>query len=175
MIEDDPQIIPRLRDFLELVRSPPALANCAKSILLNIDRRVRRVLCHSSLVVNPFPIQRHSDIDLPSLASTALKRGSTKKFLKDFLRIDPSELARQLTLYEARLYLKVRPHECLTWSSTQKGDIVQSLRSFVSTSDKVAAWVKMSVLGNDALGKRADAIELWIKVAEVSLSSAQLL
>ena len=32
----------------------------------------------------------------------------------------------------------------------------------------MASWVKMSVLNNDALGKRADTIELWIKVAEVS-------
>ena len=64
--------------------------------------------------------------------------------------------------------MKVRPHECLTWSSNQKGDNVRNLRAFVSTSDKLAAWVKMSVLNNDALGRRADTIELWIKVAEVS-------
>lgn len=94
-------------------------------------------------------------------------RKATKRHKNDLLKIDHGDLARQLTLYEARLYLKLRPHECLAWSSNQKGNNVPNLRAFVSTSDKLAAWVKMSILNNDALGKRADTIELWIKVAEV--------
>ena len=91
-----------------------------------------------------------------------------KRHRNDLLKIDHGDLARQLTLYEARLYLKVRPHECLSWGSIQRGDSVHNLRAFVSTNDKLASWVKMSVLNNDALGKRADTIELWIKVAEAS-------
>jgi son of sevenless len=101
---------------------------------------------------------------MPSLPA----RRHTKRIKNDLLKIDHGDLARQLTLYEAGLYIKVRPHECLTWGSNQKGETVRNLRAFVATSDKLASWVKMSVLNNDALGKRADTIELWIKVAEVS-------
>jgi hypothetical protein len=35
--------------------------------------------------------------------------------------------------------------------------------------EKLGAWVKMSILNTDVLGKRADVVDYWIKVAEVSL------
>ena len=85
--------------------------------------------------------------------------------------MDATEVAQQLTLFEHRLYQKIRPHECLNWAKTQKGETVANLTSFCATHDKLAAWVKMSVLSNDGLGKRADTIDFWIKVAEVSRSN----
>ena len=82
--------------------------------------------------------------------------------------MDPVDVAQQLTLYEYRLYQKIRPRECINWAKTQKGETVANLANFCSTHDKLAAWVKLSVLCNDGLGKRADMIDFWIKVAEVS-------
>lgn len=117
---------------------------------------------------SPLCIKQHSDVNLPSLAASISTRQTSRKYCNDLLRIDSATLARQLTLYEARFYLKVRPHECFTWSATQQGDTVQNLRTFVSTSDKLAAWVKMSILVDDTRRKRADTIEQWIKVAQVS-------
>ena len=40
MIEDDPHIIPRLRDFLSLINAQVPHAKAAKNILKIIDRRV---------------------------------------------------------------------------------------------------------------------------------------
>ena len=85
----------------------------------------------------------------------------------DILQVDPSDLAQQLTLYEARLFAKIRPQECLVWCKVQKGETVQNLATFCSTSDKLASWVKYSILIKEALGKRADAVDRWIRIAEV--------
>ncbi|KIJ54182.1 hypothetical protein M422DRAFT_241434 [Sphaerobolus stellatus SS14] len=149
LMEDDPHIIPRLREFLELIHSPPAHAQNAKALLLEMQRHRNSSRPLSSPILSAPPPRKHS-----------------RRHRNELLRLDHSDLARQLTLYEARLYLKVRPHECLTWATAPKSDGVKNLRAFVATSDKLAAWVKMSVLGNDALGKRADTIDMWIKVAE---------
>lgn len=81
--------------------------------------------------------------------------------------MDPTDLAQQLTLLEYRLYSKIRPQECLNWGKVQKGESVKNLISFCATHDKLAAWVKLSILSNDGLGKRADSIDMWIKIAEV--------
>jgi son of sevenless-like protein len=81
--------------------------------------------------------------------------------------MDPTSLAHHLTMLEFRLYTKVKPHECMQWVKTQSGPSVQNLLSFCETHEKLASWVKQSVLGNDSLGKRADAVDFWIKVAEV--------
>ena len=81
--------------------------------------------------------------------------------------MDPVDIAQQLTVNEYRLYQKIHPVECVHWAESQTGEKVANLVAFCSTNDKLAAWVKMSVLCNDGLGKRADMIDFWIKVAEV--------
>jgi son of sevenless-like protein len=86
----------------------------------------------------------------------------------DFSKWDPTEVANQLTLMEARYYKKIRPQECLSWTHSTKGPAVANLTAFVGTSDRLAAWVKLSILTSESLGKRADVISHWIKIAEVS-------
>jgi son of sevenless-like protein len=111
-------------------------------------------------------------MDSPISATTPPKPSKRKnsKLKNELLKMDSTEVAQQLTFYEYRLYQKIRPSECINWAKTQKGETVANLMSFCATHDKLAAWVKMSVLSNDGLGKRADMIDYWIKVAEVSQS-----
>ena len=85
----------------------------------------------------------------------------------ELTRFEPADIAAQLMLYEHRLYVKIRPRECLLWAKTQDSEDVANLSAFCMTHDRIAAWVKNSVLVNDGLGKRADAVDYWIKVAEV--------
>lgn len=68
---------------------------------------------------------------------------------------------------EHRFYVKIGPRECLRWTKSQTGDLVANLSTFCAIHDKIAAWVKMSVLLHEGLGKRADTVDLWIRVAEV--------
>lgn len=91
----------------------------------------------------------------------------TKKHKNEFLKCDPGELANQLTILESRAYMKIRPGELLIFPQNPKGDGVRNLTSFCAMNDRLAAWVKLSILSNDGLGKRADTIDHWIKVAEV--------
>lgn len=86
---------------------------------------------------------------------------------QEFLKWEPAEVASHLTLMEYRAYLRIRPNECLSWIRTTKGPAVSNLSAFIATSDQLAAWVKLSVLMCDTLGKRADTIDHWIKIAEV--------
>jgi len=81
--------------------------------------------------------------------------------------MDPADTAEQLTLLEFGLYVKITPQECLAYAKTQSGSAVANLLEFCGTHDKLASWVKTSVLNHDALSKRSDTIEFWIKVAEV--------
>jgi len=62
--------------------------------------------------------------------------------------------------------MKIRPQECLNWGKTQSGKTVANLILFCATHDKLGEWVKMSILNTEVLGKRADVVDYWIKVAE---------
>jgi son of sevenless len=83
--------------------------------------------------------------------------------------MDPGMIAQHLTILEHKLYQRIKAQECLNWAKVQSGRTVTNLYTFSSTHDKIAKWVRLSVLGNDGLGKRADTVDFWIKVAEVSV------
>jgi son of sevenless len=85
-------------------------------------------------------------------------------------RLDPTDVAEQLSLIEWNLYSKITPQECLSYAKTQKGKAVANLNAFCGTHDKLAAWVQSSILYTGALGKRAEMVDFWIKIAEVCCS-----
>lgn len=59
-----------------------------------------------------------------------------KKF--KFLDVDPLEMARQLTLYESRLYNKITAIECLTRAREQKvGEHQDHIADIIQVTNKV--------------------------------------
>jgi son of sevenless len=81
--------------------------------------------------------------------------------------VEHQELANQITLFESRLYNEIHAKECLVWHKVQAGEPVQNLVAFVSHSNKLANWVKYSILSRERVGERADVIDKWIRIAEV--------
>ncbi|KAG8788344.1 hypothetical protein FRC15_004927 [Serendipita sp. 397] len=159
MTVDDPQLIPRLQTFLNAIQSatgptqPPTGLKISAGQLLQIMERV----------------QNEAGPSIPSVAPTfgfSIRRNKQRAPKGEFLKWDSLEVANHLTIMETRAYKKIRPHECLNWTRATKGPAVANLTNFIETSDRVAAWVKLSVLTCEMLGKRADTIDQWIKIAE---------
>jgi hypothetical protein len=111
------------------------------------------------------------DDDLNFLPSSSPSTFSIRRKPKapkgEFLKWDTTEVANHLALMELRAYNKIRPHECMSWTRSTKGPAVIHLTNFINMSDRLAAWVKLSILTCEGLGKRADMIDHWIKIAEV--------
>jgi len=76
--------------------------------------------------------------------------------------MNAQEVAQQLTLIEHRVYAKIRVQECWEWG--RAGGL---LHDFMSTHDKLASWVKMSILNLHHVTKRAEMVDFWITCAEV--------
>ena len=63
MLRDDPQILPRLQDFLSLVMSPDSLAAQAKDMLASLDRLVRHQLFfHTPVSLKIIFLVKYSEI-----------------------------------------------------------------------------------------------------------------
>lgn len=69
-------------------------------------------------------------------------------------------------LYDS--YKKILPHECILYVSSHKGACASNLREFCALHDKMIGWVEKSILTIDTMKKRAETVDYWIKVAEVS-------
>ncbi|KAJ6486221.1 ras guanine nucleotide exchange factor domain-containing protein [Mycena vitilis] len=148
LLEEEPHIAQRLTDFLAKITTPQPLALTAKLIIRSIE---------DLTFANP--------VDQSPTVSTR-KRRKSKNHKNDLLRLDPTDIAEQLALLEFKLYVKITAQECISYAKVQTGKAVENLCTFCATHDKLAAWVKTSILNNEALGKRADTVDFWIKVAE---------
>lgn len=146
MLRDDPHIVHRLVDFLASVRSSYPFAYQAHAMLEHLQRQG---------VVEP------STFNPPSV-----RRKKRKASKSDFVRMEPTLVARFLCLYEHRLYARIRPRECLNWIKRGVGDAAPNLSAFLATKDRLAAWVKSSILNVEAFGRKAETLNFWIKVAE---------
>jgi len=146
MIKEDPHIVHRLQGFLQLIVEPHPLAIPAKLIIEAIER-----LTHVPLA----PLTPITPAHTP-------KRRKQPKFpVTELAKMDTQDVAQQLTLIEHRLYAKVRAQECWEWGRTGG-----QLHDFMSTHDKLASWVKMSILNLHHVVKRAEMVDFWITCAE---------
>ncbi|GLB35754.1 putative guanine nucleotide exchange factor for Ras-like GTPases; N-terminal motif containing protein [Lyophyllum shimeji] len=151
LLEHEPHIASKLTEFLRLIGAPP-LAAMARLLQKSIQR-----LTFATHGVSPTTSPKRAR------RSRAHRNGLIRN---DLIKLDPLDTAEQLTLLESKRYVKITPEDCLRHGSKKPSCEESALSIFCSTHDQVVAWVKASVLSNDALGKRADTIDFWIKVAE---------
>ncbi|KAI9720116.1 MAG: hypothetical protein M1828_005844 [Chrysothrix sp. TS-e1954] len=91
------------------------------------------------------------------------------------LEIDPTEFARQLTIIEARLYGKIKPHELLNkiW---QKKVVVSdqepaaNVKALILHSNRLTNWVAEMILAQNEPKKRVNVIKHFVNVADKCLS-----
>ncbi|KAM5536010.1 hypothetical protein V8D89_010268 [Ganoderma adspersum] len=147
LLQDDPYLARRVVDFVSSVTSPPPLAAIARDVLKSLERYI------SGIPLTPV-----------SAVTKRAKKGKDGK--GDLSRMDPLFFVEHLCMYEQRQYSKIRPQECMSWVKSQTGAAVKNLVAFRTFHDKLGGWVKLSILNVEGLGKRAETIDFWIKVAE---------
>jgi len=147
LLEEEPHIARRMTEFLRLIVLPP-LSTMARQLIQSIER-----LTFAS-PADTYP------------KSPSRRRRKSQPHKGDLLKLYTTDVAEQLSLLEFKLYANVTPQECIRHASTPSTRSNSNLYVFCSTHDKLAAWVKTSILNNNALGKRADTVDFWIRVAE---------
>ncbi|KAG8976546.1 hypothetical protein FRB90_009107, partial [Tulasnella sp. 427] len=162
-VKDESPLVDGLKDFLNRIDQPASNVLSAKQLLETIGKQEAAILAVQQQAA---AASASGGGVSPPLAQPRRGFFGGRPQRNDLLRLDSAEVAQHLTLVEYRLYAKIRPAECMSWSKCQKGPEVENLARFVATADRLVAWVKYSVLKEDTLGKRADVIEFWIKVAE---------
>jgi hypothetical protein len=93
------------------------------------------------------------------------------KSLKRFtlLDLDPLETARQLTLMEMNIFLKIQPIELMKqeWSKKNTTSLAVNVRAMTAMSTKITGWVICTILQEADVKRRANILKYFIKVGEV--------
>ncbi|KAG2185995.1 hypothetical protein INT43_002433 [Umbelopsis isabellina] len=84
------------------------------------------------------------------------------------LDVDPLEIARQLTVMDSRLYIKIKPVECLdkNWGKEDSENMAANVKASIEYSNQITAWVTDSILSQTEIKKRCAIIKHWVQVAE---------
>ncbi|KAI8089221.1 ras guanine nucleotide exchange factor domain-containing protein [Halteromyces radiatus] len=103
-----------------------------------------------------------------SIPQSILPR-NPKKF--KLLDLDPTELARQLTIMDFKMYSSIRPIECLdkSWSRETPDDAAPTsvnIRASIEYCNQVTSWVSDAILSQNDIKKRCNLIKFWVQVAE---------
>ncbi|KAH9980235.1 ras guanine nucleotide exchange factor domain-containing protein [Lactifluus volemus] len=149
LVEEDLFILDKMKEMVSDPEVTPSGA--AKQLLVLIERAQKgesRTTTATSLDPQPLPI---------------IPKTSKKLKLLDF---DPLEVARQLTMIECQLYMKIRPSECLMRSREQKSDNNDNIAAIIVTTNKIAHWVADTVLSKEDSRKRMTIVKQFISIAD---------
>jgi hypothetical protein len=85
------------------------------------------------------------------------------------LDLDPTEVARQLTLIEHALYKSIKPQECLGQAWTKKAtrdEKAPNIMAMIQRFNTVSRWVTSEILRMENIKKRAEVLTKFIQIAE---------
>ncbi|KAJ3253570.1 hypothetical protein HK103_000478 [Boothiomyces macroporosus] len=89
--------------------------------------------------------------------------------------LDPLEVARQLTLIESNIFLKIQPVELMKqeWSRKNGPSLAVNVRAMTAMATKITGWVICTILQEADLKRRAFILKFFIKVAELLSSKTR--
>ncbi|OJJ42664.1 hypothetical protein ASPZODRAFT_124995 [Penicilliopsis zonata CBS 506.65] len=107
-------------------------------------------------------------ISRPSISATPPKPILPRKLKLDkpqFIKMDPLELARQLTILEAHMFNKLQPDNFLHKNFQKKNEPNNQIRPLIRYSNQLSNWVGSLILAEPDLKKRAGVIGHLVNVA----------
>ncbi|KAI9218435.1 ras guanine nucleotide exchange factor domain-containing protein [Blastocladiella britannica] len=145
---------------------PAIVATEMRAFLTRLSRLIRKqmVLMESRSTV--------STTCFPTSNSAQCNEQSISKPPCDFLDLDPTHVALQLTMLEFARFQAIRPIECVLhlWCDTKDPAVQRELRGItemVSSFNQVSYWVATEVVTQPEVATRVKVIERMIKVAKV--------
>jgi len=86
------------------------------------------------------------------------------------LDIDPTEIARQLTLIEFGLYRSIMPQECLgqAWTKTAtRHEKAPNIMAMIARFNQVSRWIATEIVKETNIRRRGDLLNHVINIAAV--------
>ncbi|KAI8368472.1 ras guanine nucleotide exchange factor domain-containing protein [Blakeslea trispora] len=134
-----------------------------------------------SILTNLLFDDNHSDIPNEKIPTTVFGKSTRNSLRKAFIHnnlsaihvydIDPTEMARQLTLMESDLFIQIRPNEMIGQEFKKKVGLSQAIhvKAMIQKSTRITSWISDTILVEVDAKKRAQVLKYWIKVGDACL------
>jgi son of sevenless-like protein len=137
LVEEDLFILVKMKEMLS---GPEVIQLSAAKVLMGLIERtvgyahIMRLANTQGLVQQKGESRTKTAVSLDPQPVPIIPKASKKLKLLEF---DPLEVARQLTMIECQLYMKIRPSECLMRSREQKNENHDNIAAIIVTTNKV--------------------------------------
>lgn len=103
-----------------------------------------------------------------SVWSLRSEQPSSSEGTFDVLKVDTDELANQLTLLDLQAFLKICPQELAGcgWNRREKLQLAPNVVALTSRFNHVSLWVVQSVLCEQSVGRRAELLGHFVRLAQ---------
>lgn len=169
----DEVLVQRLERFIRDTMEPalPTAANSVRKMLdATLDRQAAEARRSSSGVIGSASAAARSARFVQDMPETKLPPGPLPPPEGiDLLQLDPTEVARQMTLVDWEYFKAIQPRECLDqcWTKPETGPTqAPNLLAMIERANEISHWVTMSVLRGDDKKERANALIFFIKLIE---------
>lgn len=88
----------------------------------------------------------------------------------NIIEFDATELARQLTILESKIYCSIQPEELIGQEFSKKAGVscAVNVKSMSSLSTHITGWISECILGEFDARKRTQLIKFFVKLGDVS-------
>jgi son of sevenless-like protein len=86
---------------------------------------------------------------------------------KNLMDIDPLEIARQVTIYEFRIWREIKPKECLDqgWEKSDKLVRSPNISAMIKNTNNITLWVATRIVETVEMKPRLAVIKYFVSVA----------
>eukprot|EP01119_Soliformovum_irregulare_P014145 TRINITY_DN3847_c0_g1_i2.p1 TRINITY_DN3847_c0_g1~~TRINITY_DN3847_c0_g1_i2.p1 ORF type:complete len:691 (-),score=233.60 TRINITY_DN3847_c0_g1_i2:34-2106(-) len=153
--QEDPQLVMMaLKATVEKDKSEPVFLNLAHFLEMQQEGGARNVQTPR----NRQPPESHT-VDMKLLSSSNSNM--------NMMAFHPEEIARQMTLIEHELYMKIPARELLgqRWTGKDKQEYAPQILAFIQRFNKVSSWVTSTLVHVESTKSRAELLSRFIEVA----------
>ena len=151
----DFQVMSLIRTFSELFISQD-FPHISDQLIMLVDKRI----------VSPDQFNRRS-INTRQTPPCLLAKNVNFKKVK-LVDMDCLEVARQLTLMDFELFIKIQPTEFIqqAWSLKSTNNANQNINKMIQFSNRITQWVSVTLLLEKDLKKRGNLLKFFINLAD---------
>jgi hypothetical protein len=160
---------PKSPDTDELLRDIQLFAQRATSATETPTQQLNTII-QRRLSGQPYTKKSHPSISNPPKPILPRKLDKLQ-----FIKIDAKEIARQLTIMEARTFNSLNREELLykNWQKNTTPELAPNVRALIRYSNQLSNWICATVLAESDLKKRAQVVDHLVSVASVNISLFQ--
>ncbi|KAK9723270.1 hypothetical protein K7432_002067 [Basidiobolus ranarum] len=154
------RLVKLIKEKMELTKKIEKLPVNTGSLRLKNSKSVGRLIAAAAAQVPdsppPMTLLMKSTLDMLSAGQNI-----------PLVDIDPTEIARQLTIMENGLFCSIRPHELIGQEFSKKEDSLSfNVRQMSKMSTKTTEWVVYSIIQEENIRHRLDLLRYFIRLAE---------